>query len=84
MLNTCVDHVSKSIDYDNEIALNSAVILGAAFGAITAGMVADALGPKRAQALNVLNFLIGTALSGFAHCWWTFLAGRIIAGIGES
>ena len=78
-----MEYVSKSFDYDNETKLNSAVILGAALGALTAGVFADALGPKRAQAFNVFNFLLGAALSATANCHLAFLAGRIISGIGK-
>eukprot|EP00798_Chlamydomonas_sp_ICE-L_P002972 gene2972-12979_t len=86
VLNTCVGYVAKSLDYDNETMLNSSVMVGAALGAFTAGMFADALGPKRAQTLNTINFLLGTWLtvtaSSLSTGHWGFVAGRVIAGVG--
>lgn len=61
--------------------LVSSVLVGAFLGALFAGSIADAIGPKRATILNTLPFAVGTALSAAATSEGTMMAGRIIAGV---
>jgi len=49
VLNTALPFIAKDLHYHKQGVLSSAVVLGAAAGAITAGKLADALGPRHAQ-----------------------------------
>ncbi len=82
VLNTAVTYIADDLGTDNEAVLSSAVVLGAALGAICAGKLADLLGPKAAQLLNALPFALGTLLSAVAGHEATFLAGRLLTGFG--
>jgi MFS family permease len=49
VLNTALPFITKDLHYHKDGVLSSAVVLGAAAGAITAGKLADVLGPRHAQ-----------------------------------
>lgn len=49
VLNTALHPIAKDLHYHKDGVLSSAVVLGAAAGAITAGKLADTLGPRHAQ-----------------------------------
>jgi MFS family permease len=49
VLNTALPYICKDLHYHKEGVLSSAVVVGAAAGAITAGKLADTLGPRHAQ-----------------------------------
>lgn len=49
VLNTALPFIAKDLHYHKQGVLSSAVVLGAAAGAITAGKLADTLGPRHAQ-----------------------------------
>lgn len=82
ILNTAESHVKKDIAFENEPVLSSAVVLGAAFGAFSAGTIADKLGPKKAQLLNVLAFIVGACVTCFSGSKTGFLSGRVVSGVG--
>eukprot|EP00877_Chromochloris_zofingiensis_P014348 jgi/Chrzof1/9167/Cz03g38140.t1 len=83
VLNTALYYVTKDLTYDNEAVLSSAVVLGAMFGAICSGKFADKVGPKTAQIVNAVPFIIGAVLSAVSpHRHVGFLAGRVISGLG--
>lgn len=83
ILNTAQPYVVKELHYHNEAVLSSAIVLGAAFGAITAGQIADGVGPRKAQLLNVIPFVLGVLLTAVAPVgYWGFLLGRLISGFG--
>lgn len=49
VLNTALPFIAKDLHYHKDGMLSSAIVLGAAAGAITAGKLADVLGPRHAQ-----------------------------------
>lgn len=49
VLNTALPFIAKDLHYHKDGILSSAIVLGAAAGAITAGKLADVLGPRHAQ-----------------------------------
>jgi len=83
VLNTALPYIAKDLHYHRDAVLSSAVVLGAACGAVTAGQLADWLGPRHAQIVNCLAFLAGSILSACCSGHFAFLAGRALAGIGE-
>lgn len=84
VLNTALPNVVKGVHYNNEAVLSSAVVLGAALGALIAGQLADKLGPKRAQIVNCIPFITGAIFSSVApYDYWGFLLGRLLSGFGE-
>jgi MFS family permease len=56
----------------------------AASGAIVAGKAADRWGPRHAQVVNCLAFMLGALLAGGARHYRVFLLGRFLSGIGEA
>ena len=59
----------------------SAMMLGAAIGALGAGWMSAALGRKRALILSGLLFVAGSLLSGFAWSPETLIAARLVLGL---
>lgn len=49
VLNTALPYIAKDLHYHRDGMLSSAVVVGAAAGALTAGKLADTLGPRHAQ-----------------------------------
>ncbi|GBF90824.1 plastidic glucose transporter [Raphidocelis subcapitata] len=82
VLNTSLSAVLDSLDTDDDSLLSSAVVAGAALGALCAGRLADGLGPRRAQLLNALPFALGGALAAVARGPAAFIAARAVAGFG--
>ncbi len=84
VLNTALPYVTADLQYPNEAVLSSAVVAGAAFGAIVAGKIADAVGPRRAQLINSIPFVLGALFSALSPGRQVgFLAGRLLSGFGE-
>ena len=86
VLNTALEHISTSgYKYSSGSVLASPILLGAAVGAASAGWIANKYGPRSAQLLNVLFFVLGTVLSALP--WWGhhhgLVVGRAISGLGE-
>lgn len=100
VMNTVLDYVSHDLNFDSQVGgavVVSVLLLGAAVGALGAGMFADAVGTKRAQVINVLFLMVGGALSALttqAHFCWEgvgsvsgcvptlLFLGRILTGFG--
>jgi MFS family permease len=82
VLNTSLTAVLDDLDTDADSLLSSAVVVGAAIGALFSGRLADALGPRRAQLLNVLPFAAGGLLSAAARSQAAFLFARALVGFG--
>jgi len=99
-MNTVLDTISSDLEFDPQVGgafVVSILLLGGAAGALGAGVFADAVGTKRAQVINVLFLIVGSALSALTtkaqFCWSgmgsmdgcvpTFLfVGRIVTGFG--
>lgn len=100
VMNTVLDTISSDLEFDSQVGgafVVSILLLGGAAGALGAGVFADAVGTKRAQVINVLFLIVGSALSALTtkarFCWSgmgsmdgcvpTFLfVGRIVTGFG--
>ena len=83
VLNTALPSVCEELKYKNEAVLSSAVVLGAAVGAVASGKAADILGPRVAQMVNCIPFLLGALLSAWSpNRHVGFFAGRLISGFG--
>ena len=61
----------------------SSILIPAAISSFFAGRVADVLGRPKTIAIGALIFGLGAALEAGAVSIAMFVAGRIIAGIGE-
>jgi hypothetical protein len=84
VLNTALPYVCDELKYKDEAVLSSAVVLGAAVGAVASGKAADILGPRVAQMVNSIPFLLGALLSAWSpNRHVGFLAGRLISGFGK-
>jgi MFS family permease len=60
----------------------TAYLLGAVLGALVFGHATDRFGRKRLFYLTLLVYLSGTALSGCAWNFWSYLTFRFITGMG--
>ena len=85
MLNTSLSAVVSDLGLSDNLegVISSAVVLGAAVGSLSAGHIADSFGPRLAQILNTVPFVVGTVLcclSPGKHIG--FLLGRVVTGIG--
>lgn len=59
----------------------SSVVLGALFGAILSGRLADVFGRRRMLLTAAIAFVVGTAVSTFAPDISTLIVGRLIIGL---
>jgi MFS transporter, SP family, galactose:H+ symporter len=59
----------------------SAMMLGAAIGALAAGIMSSALGRKRSLILGAVLFVVGSLLCGFAWSPYTLIAARLVLGL---
>ncbi|MET8811553.1 sugar porter family MFS transporter [Streptomyces sp. NPDC004549] len=59
----------------------SVLLIGAMVGALCAGRLADAIGRRKAVALEGAVFLVGTAIAATAPAYWTLLIGRVVLGL---
>ncbi|MGC4999850.1 MULTISPECIES: sugar porter family MFS transporter [unclassified Streptomyces] len=59
----------------------SVLLIGAMAGALLAGRLADALGRRRAVALEGAVFIVGTAIAATAPAYWQLLVGRVVLGL---
>lgn len=60
----------------------TAYLAGAVVGALIFGFLTDRLGRKRLFFITLGVYLVGTALSGFAWNFWSFVIFRAITGAG--
>ena len=65
-----------------EAMIVSTILIGALFGALLGGNLADLLGRKRTLFLTAIIFLIGTYFMVSAHNLTSLLIGRFIQGLG--
>jgi len=78
----------KSIQQEfaiNDVSLGFAVasaLLGAAFGAMTAGRLADRIGRLAVMKLAAVLFLASAVGTAFAPSLWVLVAFRIVGGLG--
>lgn len=87
---SCVNTIIRQLSSDFGLAETVVAVLavyGGAVGALLSGLLADRIGPKRAQIVAAVMFLLGALLAGSAapgpsHAG-LFAAGRVIAGLGE-
>jgi MFS family permease len=63
---------------------SSVTAAAAASGAIVAGKAADRWGPRHAQVVNCIAFMLGALLAAGARHYRVFLMGRFVSGIGEA
>ena len=63
-------------------AISSAALLGAVFGAVFFGNLADRLGRKRLYIIDLLFFVVFAAASAFAQNVWELVLFRFLLGIG--
>lgn len=82
VLNTSLTAVLDDLDTDADSLLSSAVVAGAALGALVSGKLADALGPRRAQLLNTVPFAAGAALCAASRSPAVFILSRLVVGFG--
>lgn len=85
VLNTSLPAVAGDLGFDTDTRgalASSAVLVGALFGALGAGTLADTVGPKRATVLNALPLAAGSLLAAAATSQGALLAGRLLAGVG--
>lgn len=67
---------------DNQIEhIVSAMMLGAALGALGAGWLSSALGRKRSLLLGAVLFIVGSALSGWAWSPISLVGARLVLGL---
>ncbi|MFD4541931.1 sugar porter family MFS transporter [Streptomyces bauhiniae] len=59
----------------------SVLLVGAMAGALLAGRLADAIGRRKAVALEGAVFIVGTAIAATAPTYWQLLAGRVVLGL---
>uniref|UniRef100_A0A383WDI7 Major facilitator superfamily (MFS) profile domain-containing protein n=1 Tax=Tetradesmus obliquus TaxID=3088 RepID=A0A383WDI7_TETOB len=83
VLNTALPYIAKDLHYHKDAVLSSAVVLGAASGALLAGKAADHWGPRHAQVFNCLPFMLGALLAASSQHHNVFLMGRFVSGIGR-
>ncbi len=66
--------------FAKEVIVGS-VVLGALFGALISGTVADRFGRRTMLIIASLMFLVGTALSTFANTISVLIVGRLLLGV---
>src|SRR6185437_11133832 len=59
----------------------SAVLIGATFGALVSGKIADALGRKKVSFITAIIFTLGSIATGLAPSVEILIAGRIVIGV---
>ncbi|MDG6910671.1 MAG: MFS transporter, partial [Nitrososphaerota archaeon] len=62
--------------------ISSAALLGAVFGAVFFGNLADRLGRKRLYVIDLLFFVVFAGASAFAQNVWELVLFRFLLGIG--
>jgi MFS family permease len=84
VLNTSLDSVRESLNIPSRrgAVVVSTLLLGALFGSLGAGNLADKLGPKKATVLNTIPLALGSILCAAAPSEALLLLGRLLAGIG--
>ncbi|MGG7566083.1 MFS transporter [Rhodovulum sp. DZ06] len=60
-----------------------ALFVGVAICQLFIGPIADSLGRRKAAAINIATYLVGTILCVFAPSFTALLAGRVLQGLGS-
>jgi MFS family permease len=84
VLNTSLDSVRASLNIPSSSGaiVVSMLLIGALFGSLGAGNLADKLGPKKATVLNTIPLALGSILCAAASSQTLLIFGRLLAGIG--
>ncbi|KAL4547850.1 hypothetical protein Ndes2526B_g07072 [Nannochloris sp. 'desiccata'] len=84
ILNTSLDSVRESLNIPSShgAVVVSTLLVGALFGSLGAGNLADKLGPKKATVFNAIPLALGSILCATAPSEPLLLLGRLLAGIG--
>ncbi|KAK9788826.1 hypothetical protein WJX73_001137 [Symbiochloris irregularis] len=87
LLNTPLPFVGDDLGFDATsgaaAVVVSSLLIGASIGSLTAGQLADVLGPGQALLLNNISLILGALLSlSTPGGFWGMLAGRFFSGIG--
>jgi SP family sugar:H+ symporter-like MFS transporter len=84
VINGTLDGIKSAFSLtDLELGINTAAILvGSAFGAFTAGRLADGIGRRSVMMLAAVLFLISAGLAGAASSSIMFIIARVIGGLG--
>jgi MFS family permease len=84
VLNTSLDAVTENLNIPARRGAFtvSVLLIGALFGSLGAGNLADKLGPKKATVLNTTPLALGSILSATASSESTLIMGRLLSGIG--
>ena len=62
--------------------LGSGNFMGFFFGALLAGTLGDLIGRRKVMMWALLIYCVASVISAMTHSWPTFLAARIVAGMG--
>ena len=75
--------IQKAFDISDQVIewIVSAMMLGAALGAVGAGWLSGHLGRKRSLMLGAVLFVAGSLLCGFAWSPESLIAGRVVLGL---
>jgi MFS transporter, SP family, galactose:H+ symporter len=71
-----------ALDAVEQGAVVSVLLLGAIFGALFAGRVADRFGRKATLGILAVVFAVGIAVAALATEYWMLMLGRIVMGLG--
>jgi MFS family permease len=84
VLNTSLDAVRESLNIPSSrgAVVVSTLLIGALFGSLGAGNLADKLGPKKATVLNTIPLAFGSILCAAAPSEPLLILGRLLAGVG--
>lgn len=83
VINGALSPLSKELGLSpmGEGLVTSSLLVGAAFGALTMGKIADAIGRRKAVIILSVMFLVGVAFCCFAPGLGVLLLGRVILGM---
>ncbi|CAK7904606.1 myo-inositol transporter 1 [[Candida] anglica] len=82
LVNVGTDLSNKILTSGEKEFITSATSLGAFFGAIIGGILANLIGRKKVLLGSNVIFVVGTIIQVVAHTVWTMIAGRFVLGLG--
>ncbi|MGW7680954.1 MFS transporter [Kribbella sp. NPDC054772] len=62
--------------------IGSSLLIGILIGALSAGIVGDAIGRRKVMMYALALYCVATLIAAFAPSWEIFFSARIVAGIG--
>ncbi|KAK9863462.1 hypothetical protein WJX84_005596 [Apatococcus fuscideae] len=86
ILNTALQYISQDLHFTTEgggAIVTSALLLGGAIGALSAGQTADIFGLKKAVLFNNILLGLGCLLGAIAQSIFGLTLGRVITGVGS-